>query len=183
MSMFSVSDWKNPLLGIASPSSPPQMRAITVSLAYFIYDFGCCLLDTPVDYTTAVHHLLTILGLAYGFVRGDCGTELLACLWLMELSNPSMHLRELLKEVGVRESPLNLANDLLFVLLFTFARMVVGPYVCALTVSGRSPVAVKIGAIGIQVVSAFWFYKIVRMVYFKLFKKKKNVKSVSVKKA
>lgn len=47
-----------------------QMRAIRVSLSYFIYDFFCCLLDVRIDYSNAVHHLVTIFGLAYGYLKG-----------------------------------------------------------------------------------------------------------------
>lgn len=49
------------------------MRAITTSLAYFIYDFFCCLLDVPVDYGNAVHHIVTIVGLGYGFWKQTVG--------------------------------------------------------------------------------------------------------------
>lgn len=173
--MASVKDWARPLDGIGGPSSPLQMRAITVSLSYFIYDFFCCLLEVPIDYSNAVHHLITISGLAYGYLKATCGPELVACLWLMELSNPFMHARELLKQFGFKDTPLSTKNDLAFVFVFTFARLVVGPYVVYKTLTAQSPFAVKFGAVGIQVVSLFWFYKIARMVLYKL-KKGRNPK-------
>ncbi|CAM6083246.1 unnamed protein product [Calypogeia fissa] len=174
--MASVKDWSRPLDGIGGPSSRLQMRAITVSLSYFIYDFFCCLLDVPIDYSNAVHHLITIMGLAFGYYKATCGPELVACLWLMELSNPFMHARALLKEFGVKDTPLNTLNDLSFVIVFTFARLLVGPYVVYSTLTAQSPFAVKFGAVGIQVVSVFWFYKIARMVLYKL-KSKKSKKA------
>lgn len=147
-----------------------QMRAIKTSLAYFVYDFFCCLVVFPRDIGNAVHHIITIMGLGYGFMTQtvsslgskylvlvsvvyelnlfrfefcnticlspvevlesvnlffascfqcpneakdvmQCGTELVACLWLMELSNPFMHARELFKEFGIKDTPLNMAND------------------------------------------------------------------------
>jgi hypothetical protein len=39
------------------------------------------------------------------------GTELVACLMLMEVSNPFMHGRELLKELMLKDTSLSLAND------------------------------------------------------------------------
>lgn len=40
-----------------------------VSLAYFIYDFVCCLFVDP-DVVGIVHHLCTMAGLAVGVAQG-----------------------------------------------------------------------------------------------------------------
>jgi len=92
---------------------------------------------------------------------------------LMEVSNPFMHGREILKELKLKDSSLSLMNDVSFALVFTIARIFVGPYVVFKTLEApNSPVAVKVGAVGIQVVSLFWFWKIARMVAYKLGKAK-----------
>lgn len=41
----------------------------------------------------------------------QCGSELVAALCVTELSSPFLHLRELLKELGYRDTDLNLAAD------------------------------------------------------------------------
>jgi hypothetical protein len=41
----------------------------------------------------------------------QCGTELVGCLLLMEVSNPSMHLNQLLTELGQSSSGLAVANQ------------------------------------------------------------------------
>ena len=41
----------------------------------------------------------------------QCGTEIVMCLWLSELSNPFMHTRELLKELGLKDTTFAVAND------------------------------------------------------------------------
>ncbi|TQD96130.1 hypothetical protein C1H46_018273 [Malus baccata] len=69
----------------------------------------------------------------------QCGSEMVAALWITELSSPFLHIRELLKELGYRDTDLNLAADAM--------------------------------AVGLQLVSAFWFYKIARMVKYKLTKR------------
>ncbi|KAG0622554.1 hypothetical protein M758_3G106400 [Ceratodon purpureus] len=169
----SVADWSRPLDGVGAASTYPQMLALTVSLAYFIYDTICCAVELPFSWEMLIHHALTILGLAYGYVRQISGTELVACLILMEVSNPFMHGRELIKELKLKDSSLSLANDVIFALIFTVARIFIGPvvvYKCV--VSPTSPFAVKVGAVGIQVVSLLWFYKIARMVVYKLSKPK-----------
>ncbi|XP_024379947.1 uncharacterized protein [Physcomitrium patens] len=174
----SVADWSRPLDGVGAASTYPQMLALTVSLAYFTYDTLCCLVELPFSLDVFMHHVLTILGLGFGYERQISGTELVACLMLMEVSNPFMHARELLKELNLKDSSMNLANDVVFALIFTVARVFIGPivvYKCLL--SSTTPFAVKVGAVGIQVVSLLWFYKIARMVVYKLSKKPKTRKA------
>ena len=45
------------------------MTALTVSLAYFIYDSICCLVELPFDIEVTIHHILTITGLIFGYLR------------------------------------------------------------------------------------------------------------------
>lgn len=89
-----------------------------------------------------------------------------------------MHARELLKELGLKETTLSLANDICFALVFGFARLGLGPYLVYLTVFAKNPLPVKVGALGIQFVSIFWFYKIARMAYYKLSGSKKPHKKL-----
>ena len=155
-----------------------------VSLAYFVYDLLVCLVIDP-EPVGLVHHLCTIAGLAVGVLQGkvrttlpvscasttrathllprlgQCGTELVACLLLMEVSNPSMHLNQLLKELGASGSPLATANQLVFALLFFLCRLCVGPLVVhAAVTSTTTPTVVKAGGLGILVVSLVWFRKV-----------------------
>ena len=41
----------------------------------------------------------------------QCGSEIVASLWITEMSSPFLHLRELLKELGYRDTDLNLIAD------------------------------------------------------------------------
>ncbi|KAK8475638.1 hypothetical protein V6N13_011749 [Hibiscus sabdariffa] len=103
-----------------------------------------------------------------------CGSEQVAALLITEISSPFLHARELLKEVGYRDTDLNLAADMTFGVIFSVARMVGGPYLTFLTLSAAyNPMLIKAMAVGLQLVSAFWFYKIVKMVKYKLGKARK----------
>lgn len=163
MASASVKDWRHPLQPLASPSSPLQIRALAVSLSYFIYDFFCCLFDTHISVSNCIHH--------------TCGTELVGSLLLTEISSPFLHMRELLKELGYKDTNLNLINDICFAFIFTFARLIIAPYLTFATLKANNPFIIKGTALGLQVVSIFWFYKIVRMVYYKLVKRRKGAKS------
>ncbi|KAJ9567471.1 hypothetical protein OSB04_003437 [Centaurea solstitialis] len=171
LSSLSVQDWTCPVCPLAANSSPLQMRALAVTLAYLIYDLVCCLFDANIKIDNSVHHLVSIVGIGAGLAYEKCGSEMVAALWITEISSPFLHLRELLKELGYKDTDLNLAADVSFAAIFTLARMCFGPYLCYVTLSANNPFLIKAMALGLQLVSAFWFYKIARMVKYKLIKR------------
>lgn len=171
LSALSVQDWNCPVCPLASDSSPPQMKALAVSLAYLIYDLICGLFDKKIKMDNSIHHLVSIVGFTAGLAYKKCGSEMVAAICITEISSPFLHLRELLKELGHRDTDLNLAADISFAVIFTVARMIGGPYLTYLTLSADNPFLIKAMALGLQLVSAFWFYKIARMVNYKLTKR------------
>jgi len=62
-------DWAQPLASVGQANTGAQTRCMTVSLAYFVYDFFVCLLIDPEPVGT-VHHLCTMAGLAVGLLDG-----------------------------------------------------------------------------------------------------------------
>nr|GLL48834.1 transmembrane protein 136-like isoform X1 [Ipomoea trifida] len=98
------------------------------------------------------------------------GSELVGALWISEISGPFEDLRVILKELGYRDTNLNLAVDICFAVIFSFARMIGGTYLTYLTVSADNPILIKAMGVGLQSVSTFWFYRIVRIWRFKLSK-------------
>ncbi|KAL3640912.1 hypothetical protein CASFOL_015880 [Castilleja foliolosa] len=176
LASLSVQDWSCPVCPLASQSSPKQMQTLAVSVAYLLYDLVCCLFDKQVKLDNTIHHLVSIVGLVAGLAYQRCGSEMVAALWITEMSSPLLHLRELLKELGYRDTDLNLAADMAFAIIFTFARMIGGPYLCYVTLSAHNPLLIKAMALGLMLVSAFWFYKIARMVMYKLDKRSSSIK-------
>ncbi|XP_019457449.1 PREDICTED: transmembrane protein 136-like [Lupinus angustifolius] len=170
LASLSVEDWRCPICPMTSKSSHKQMQVMAVSLSYLIYDLVCCLFGERINMDNTIHHLVSIIGLGAGLFYQKCITELVAALWVSEMSSPFLHLREHLKELGYRDSPLNLVVDFLFAAIFTIARMLAGPYVTYVTLSASNPLLIKAMALGLQLVSAFWFFKIVRMVKYKVTK-------------
>ncbi|KAK7383003.1 hypothetical protein VNO78_28668 [Psophocarpus tetragonolobus] len=102
LAWFSVEDWSCPICPVGSKSSPQQMQVLAVSLSYLIYDLACCHLGERVYLDNTVHHLVSIIGI---------GAEMVATVWITEISSPFLHLRELLKELGYRDTLVNLAAD------------------------------------------------------------------------
>ncbi|XP_066306021.1 uncharacterized protein [Miscanthus floridulus] len=172
LASLSVADWSCPVCPLAAASSPRQMRALAVTLAYMVYDAACCHLNGDTRLDNTVHHLVSIVGIGAGLAYQRCGTEEVACLFITEISSPLLHLREMLKEFGVRDTDLNLLVDVLFAVTFSVARMGFGPYITYVTVTADNPILIKAMASGLQLVSAYWFLRILRMVRYKLGKKK-----------
>lgn len=171
LASLSVQDWRCPVCPLASKSSPWQMKTLAVSVSYMIYDLVCCLFDKRMNLDNSVHHIVSIVGIGAGLAYQKCGSEMVAALWITEISSPFLHARELLKEIGYRDTDLNLAIDVMFAIIFSFARMGVGPYLAYVTCTADNPMLIKMMAMGLQLVSLFWFYKIVRMVRYKLTKR------------
>lgn len=184
LASLSVEDWKCPVCPLPK-SSPRQMQTLAVTVSYLIYDLVCCLLGDHFSVDNTVHHVVSIVGMFAGLAYQKCGTEMVAALWLTELSSPFLHMRELLKELGYRDTDLNLAADMSFAVIFSVARMVGGPYLMYMTLVAENPLVIKGMAVGLQLVSAFWFFKIARMVRYKLTKrtasKKDSLKPAIIK--
>ncbi|CAL9100825.1 unnamed protein product [Musa textilis] len=149
-------------------------------LSYLIYDLICCLFDKIPRMDNSVHHIVGIVGITAGLAYGMCGSEMVAAMWLTEISSPFLHMRELLKELGYRDTNLTLAFDILFAAIFSLARMVGGPYLTYVTLTADYPLLIKAMALGLQLVSAFWFYKILRMVRYKVAKRMAPNKSIKI---
>jgi hypothetical protein len=93
------------------------MKSLAVTLSYMIYDAACCHLNGDVRLDNTVHHLVSIVGIVAGLAYQRCGTEMMACMFITEISSPLLHLREMLKEVGVKDTDLNLLVDVRLPLL------------------------------------------------------------------
>ncbi|XP_027941671.1 transmembrane protein 136-like isoform X2 [Vigna unguiculata] len=111
LAWLSIEDWRCPICGVGSKSSPQQMQVLAVSLSYLIYDLACCHFGERVSLDNTVHHLVSIVGIGAGLFYQKCAAEMVATMWITEISSPFLHLRELLKELGYRDTPLNLAAD------------------------------------------------------------------------
>lgn len=172
LACLSVQDWACPVCPLAAPSSPRQMKALAVTLSYMIYDAACCHLNGDARLDNTAHHLVSIVGIGAGLAYQRCGTEMVACLFVTEISSPLLHLREMLREFGIKDTDLNLLVDILFAATFSVARMVFGAYITYVTVTADNPILIKAMATSLLLVSAYWFLKILGMVRYKLGKKR-----------
>jgi hypothetical protein len=147
---------------VGGPNTEPQQLCMAVSLSYFVYDLVYCSVSGELE--SVLHHFFTIGGLASGVLHGKSGAELCACLFLMEVSNPSLHLRTLLLEMGLKNTTLFSLNNLTFASVFLACRIVVGPPLVWKTIAcPTNDLIVKLGGFGILAVSIMWGWRIVAM--------------------
>lgn len=165
---------------VGTPTTEAQLWALRLTLGYFLYDMFCCLAieltHDGIDVATTFHHIATTSGMAAGVFQRISGHELLLCLVLMEVSNPCMHMRYIFREIKWQDKPVAQMNDVAFALTFLICRNILGvPVVTWTTLSPTTPWLVKLGGIGIALVSWFWTHKLVSMIIRKL-KGKKGAK-------
>ncbi|KAI3942353.1 hypothetical protein MKW98_000242 [Papaver atlanticum] len=159
LASLSVQNWSCPVCPVASLSSPfqlvfitLQMQTLAVTLAYMIYDLMCYFFGPGhFNIDNDIHHLVSIIGIAAGLSNGTCRSELVAALCVTEISGPFLHTRELLKELGYKDTDLNLLDDISFTVIFSIARMGVGPYITYITLSADNPLLIKITATAVGV--------------------------------
>lgn len=82
----------NVLPSALSPSDLGQARCLSITLGYFIYDtIGVYLIEH--DWGNTIHHSASMAAIAVGIFQKISGSELTWSLFLMELSNPLLHLQ------------------------------------------------------------------------------------------
>lgn len=167
---------------VGTPTTEAQLWALRLTLGYFLYDMFCCLAieltHDGIDVANTFHHIATTSGLWVGVFQRVSGHELLLCLVLMEISNPCMHMRYIYREMKWQDKPIAQMNDVAFALTFLFCRNILGvPVVTWTTLSPTTPWPVKLGGIGIALVSWFWTHKLVSMIIRKVKGKKAAKKS------
>lgn len=69
---------------------------------YFAYDFVAMAYLGILDKSMTIHHLICIGGLSAGLWTGLSADVLVSALFLTEISNPSMHMRNMLRLLGFR---------------------------------------------------------------------------------
>eukprot|EP00013_Stygamoeba_regulata_P019161 CAMPEP_0177660202 /NCGR_PEP_ID=MMETSP0447-20121125/17893_1 /TAXON_ID=0 /ORGANISM="Stygamoeba regulata, Strain BSH-02190019" /LENGTH=276 /DNA_ID=CAMNT_0019165209 /DNA_START=206 /DNA_END=1036 /DNA_ORIENTATION=- len=151
--------------GFGLSNTPEQDFVFCVSLGYFANDqLSMSLFGLEDDAGgTLLHHASSLLVLIYTLISGQSGCELLRAAFLLEATNPNLHIRWMLRSFNMSTSAVYMANDAMFMVLFTLFRVVVGLPLTYLTVSDPGvSMFVKISALGMQGVSLFWFFTIMR---------------------
>ena len=83
-------------------STQSEYLVLMSSTGYFTYDFIAMALLGLLDLDMTVHHILCVSGLCVT-LQQEVGANLVVMgLFVAEISNPAMHMRIMLKHIGLR---------------------------------------------------------------------------------
>lgn len=125
------------------------------SLSYFIYDLLACYIFGMFELKLLIHHSLCIAGFSIILFSGKGIFVGVIGLLIAEASNFPMHLRGILKNVGLRHTLLYEISDATFMFTYIFMRAIIGPVVCTQSYFAKSVhILVPMIFVGILVQSA-----------------------------
>ena len=108
---------------------------LIMSCGYFSYDFLSMAWLGLLDLDMTIHHLLCILGMVYTLLLNVGSNYVVLGLFVAEVSNPAMHMRILLKHVGLRYSRSYEVAEFIYFGTFFIGRFIMGHPTVYLTVS------------------------------------------------
>ncbi|KAK7926009.1 hypothetical protein WMY93_008319 [Mugilogobius chulae] len=158
-----VHRWPWPLTHPGSENTELQILSLCVCLGYFLFDLSWCLLHRSEGPVMLAHHAASVLGILLTLWLGSSGCETCGVIFGSELTNPLLQSRWFLRELGLYESLLGDAVDLLFIGLFAFVRVGVGTamFYRQLT-SPRPALVMKLGGVVMYVLAWVFMVDIAR---------------------
>ncbi|KAM3601770.1 uncharacterized protein V6R79_018636 [Siganus canaliculatus] len=145
-----------------------QTSALAVCLGYFFFDMSWCLCNHTEGPVMLAHHAASILGILLALFMGVSGCETCGVIFGSEITNPLLQSRWFLRRLGLYDSLLGDAVDLLFILLFATVRVGVGTvmFYCELT-SPRTTLVMKLGGVVMYGIAWVFMVDIARFGYKK----------------
>lgn len=101
------------------------------SLSYFLYDLSACYIFGLFDLKLLFHHCLCISGFSIILFTGRGIFVGIIGLILAEASNFPMHLRGIVKNLGLRHTLLYEVSDAFYMVIYILLRGFIAPFVCA----------------------------------------------------
>lgn len=106
----------------SAPSDNFEYSVITCSAGYFIYDFWCMVYFNLLDFDMALHHAMSI-SIWIGVLAVDRGGHIFVLSYgVSEIPNPAMHLRIVIKNMGLRYTRLYEVVEIFYFITFLFGR-------------------------------------------------------------
>lgn len=93
--------------------------------SYFLFDLIYCLWTQSEENYMLIHHVLGLAIAGYALFGGMCGYESALGFWITELANPLLQIRWFLRTMEWHLYLLYKVNEMLFVVVFLFNRVVV----------------------------------------------------------
>ncbi|KAM6190965.1 TLC domain-containing protein 5-like isoform 1-T2 [Sarcoramphus papa] len=161
-----------PLTHAGSPNTSLQIRVLSLTLGYFIFDLGWCLYFQTEGNLMLFHHTLSICGMIMVLGLGKSATEVNAVVFVSEITNPLLQTRWFLRKMGCYHTFLGEVVDFFFVFLFLVLRIGGGALIMYAMVTSPDPSwLLKAGGLAMYVVSLGFMVEISCFVRRKMLKK------------
>ena len=109
------------------------------------------------DKAMMIHHPLCLLGLFIPLYENISGMECMLAIFLSEISNPAMHIRQILRISGRRYTKAYEITEVTFISLYFYARFIaIGPVIYQTCACDLNHLFLKISCIGLVLQS--WFF-------------------------
>ena len=137
---------------------------INISMGYFFYDTFAMILTNTHDTFILIHHSLVISGIYVCLLTNIAATDIMAGFFISEVSNPFMHIKEIMKTLGLSSTRFFLWNEISFYVIYLIFRIPVGiPIVYDICISETSPIFMKFVAFCILLQSLKWSYTMINI--------------------
>ena len=128
--------------------------------SYFTYDLIDMWYRGLLEKDMCIHHLLCICGILQVLIVGGGGYFVVLGLFVAEISNPPMHCRILLRNVGLRYTKAYEFFEYMYFMLFFFGRVIIGhPVVYKTITCSSNPMFARIVSCGILLQSYQFLYR------------------------
>lgn len=123
-----------------------QNFILLISFSYFAYDIIACIWLDCSDNEMIYHHVSVMLAYYCSLAFNNSASEMMRALIVAEVTNPIMHLRVIIKNVGLKDTKIYIILDYVYMVMYVIARMIYGTQVIIFTVFCRNNVFfVKLG--------------------------------------
>jgi TLC domain len=135
---------------------------MTFTNGYFMYDLVAMAYLGILDKSMTIHHAICIGGLSAGLWTGLSGDVLLGSIFVAEISNPSMHTRNMLRLLGFRYTKAYEVAEWSYMILYIFGRTGLGlPVLYRTWMCDSNHVIVKLMGTGLVMQSLFFMRQMV----------------------
>ncbi|KAK7867025.1 hypothetical protein R5R35_005668 [Gryllus longicercus] len=117
-----------PFTDPGGPNTLMQITTLIICLGYFLFDFIWCIYHQTEGVTMLIHHAVSIYAISRILMKGVSGTEAVAGIAGLEMTNPFLQLRWFLRSLGYKDTLAFVIVEISFMLMFFFMRILGGGY-------------------------------------------------------
>ena len=109
-----------------NPNTLTMKFQIACSCGYFLYDFVAMAYFGLLDAGMIIHHSIGVIGFYVALISNTPLNLLISLIFWFEVSNPAMHLRMILKYIGLRYTLMYESLEVSYIITYVLGRLGMG---------------------------------------------------------